>query len=43
MHQETGKPHGDAMLEAALAIDHLAWAARTPRRCSSGARCPAGW
>jgi len=26
MHQETGKPHGDAMLEAALAIDHLAWA-----------------
>ncbi|MCW2774160.1 MAG: Aldehyde dehydrogenase [Nocardioides sp.] len=27
MHQETGKPHGDAMLEAALAIDHLAWAA----------------
>src|SRR3954468_10462485 len=27
MHEETGKPHGDAMLEAALAIDHLAWAA----------------
>ena len=27
MHQETGKPHGDALLEAALAIDHLAWAA----------------
>ena len=27
IHQETGKPHGDAMLEAALAIDHLAWAA----------------
>ena len=27
MHQETGKPHGDATLEAALAIDHLAWAA----------------
>ena len=26
MHQETGKPHGDAMLEIALAIDHLAWA-----------------
>jgi acyl-CoA reductase-like NAD-dependent aldehyde dehydrogenase len=26
MHHETGKPHGDAMLEAALAIDHLAWA-----------------
>ena len=27
MHQETGKPHGDALLEIALAIDHLAWAA----------------
>jgi aldehyde dehydrogenase (NAD+) len=27
MHQETGKPHGDAMLEASLAIDHLSWAA----------------
>jgi len=27
MHRETGKPHGDAVLEAALAIDHLAWAA----------------
>jgi acyl-CoA reductase-like NAD-dependent aldehyde dehydrogenase len=26
MHRETGKPHGDAMLEAALAVDHLAWA-----------------
>ena len=27
MHQETGKPHGDALLEASLAIDHLHWAA----------------
>ncbi|CAN5426032.1 aldehyde dehydrogenase family protein [soil metagenome] len=27
MHRETGKPHGDATLEAALGIDHLAWAA----------------
>jgi acyl-CoA reductase-like NAD-dependent aldehyde dehydrogenase len=27
MHQEMGKPQGDAMLEAALAIDHIAWAA----------------
>jgi aldehyde dehydrogenase (NAD+) len=27
VHQETGKPHGDATLEAALAIDHLGWAA----------------
>jgi aldehyde dehydrogenase (NAD+) len=42
MHQETGKPHGDALLEAALAIDHLAWAAGHAgkvlrrRRVSSG-------
>lgn len=27
MSRETGKPHGDALLEAALAVDHLAWAA----------------
>ena len=27
MHRETGKPHGDALLECALAIDHIAWAA----------------
>jgi aldehyde dehydrogenase (NAD+) len=27
MHHEMGKPHADAVLEAALAIDHLAWAA----------------
>ncbi len=27
MARETGKPTGDALLESALAIDHLAWAA----------------
>jgi aldehyde dehydrogenase (NAD+) len=27
VHQETGKPHADAQLEIALAIDHLSWAA----------------
>ncbi|CUR54992.1 NAD-dependent aldehyde dehydrogenase [metagenome] len=27
VHQETGKPHGDAQLEIGLAIEHLAWAA----------------
>lgn len=27
VHQETGKPHGDALLEVGLAVDHLAWAA----------------
>ncbi len=28
MNQETGKPHSDAALEAALAVDHIAWAAK---------------
>lgn len=28
VHDETGKPHGDAMLEIVLAVDHLAWAAK---------------
>jgi acyl-CoA reductase-like NAD-dependent aldehyde dehydrogenase len=27
MHRETGKPRSDAMLEATLAVDHIAWAA----------------
>ncbi|MDF0531042.1 aldehyde dehydrogenase family protein [Tsukamurella sp. 8F] len=27
VHDETGKPHGDALIEAALGIDHLAYAA----------------
>ena len=27
MHREMGKPHADGVLEAALAVDHLAWAA----------------
>ena len=42
VHQETGKPHGDAQLEIVLAIDHLAWAAKHankvlgPRKVSSG-------
>ena len=26
VHREGGKPHGDALLEITLAIDHLAWA-----------------
>lgn len=42
MHEEMGKPHSDAMLEAMLAIDHISWAAKNaakvlgPRRVSSG-------
>jgi aldehyde dehydrogenase (NAD+) len=42
VHQENGKPHGDAVLETGLAIDHLAWAAKHaervlgPHKVSSG-------
>jgi acyl-CoA reductase-like NAD-dependent aldehyde dehydrogenase len=42
MHRENGKPVGDAQLEAGLAVDHIAWAAKNarrvlgPRRVSSG-------
>jgi acyl-CoA reductase-like NAD-dependent aldehyde dehydrogenase len=32
VHQETGKPHGDAQLEIGLAIDHLAWIGSHARR-----------
>lgn len=43
VHRETGKPHSDAMLEIAITVDHLAWAAKHaaktlgPRKVSSGA------
>ncbi|WP_405145235.1 aldehyde dehydrogenase family protein [Sphaerisporangium sp. NBC_01403] len=42
IHEETGKPIGDATLETVLAITHLDWAARNarkvlgPRRVSTG-------
>ena len=42
VHQETGKPHSDAVLEVTLAVEHLAWAASHaekvlgPRKVSSG-------
>ena len=32
MHLETGKPHSDAVLEVALALDHLAWAGRHAKK-----------
>ena len=32
VHQETGKPHSDATLEAALALDHVAWAAKHAKK-----------
>jgi len=42
MHQETGKPHGDAMIEAALTIDHLAWAAGHAEKFLRRRRVPSG-
>jgi acyl-CoA reductase-like NAD-dependent aldehyde dehydrogenase len=42
VHQETGKPHSDAMIECALAVDHLTWASKNAekvlgrRKVSSG-------
>src|SRR5690606_4431694 len=32
VRRETGKPHGDAVLEIALTIEHLAWAAKHARK-----------
>ncbi|MBV9831730.1 MAG: aldehyde dehydrogenase family protein [Marmoricola sp.] len=32
VHRETGKPHSDATLEAGLAIDHIAWAAKNAEK-----------
>lgn len=32
VHEETGKPHSDAQLEATLAIEHIAWAGRNARK-----------
>ena len=42
VHQETGKPHGDALLESALAIDHLAWAAAHARKVLRRRKVPSG-
>lgn len=36
VHEETGKPHADAMLEIGLAIDHLAWAAGHAKKSQVG-------
>lgn len=42
VHQETGKPHGDALLESSLAIDHLAWAAGHAEKVLKRHRVPSG-
>ena len=42
IHRENGKPVGDAQLEAGLAVDHIAWAAKNARRVLGPRRVPAG-
>ncbi|HET6391635.1 MAG TPA: aldehyde dehydrogenase family protein [Blastococcus sp.] len=42
VHRENGKPHGDAILEITLAIDHLAWAGGHARRTLGQRRVKAG-
>ncbi|MGB8652372.1 MAG: aldehyde dehydrogenase family protein [Mycobacteriales bacterium] len=42
MHRENGKPVGDAQLEAVLAVDHIAWAAKNARRVLGPRRVPSG-
>jgi aldehyde dehydrogenase (NAD+) len=42
VHRENGKPHGDAILEITLAIDHLAWAGAHARKTLGPRRVRAG-
>ena len=42
VHRENGKPHGDAILEISLAIDHLAWAGAHARKTLGPRRVKAG-
>ena len=32
VHRENGKPHGDALIEVVLSVEHLDWAARNAAR-----------
>ncbi|WP_137726294.1 aldehyde dehydrogenase family protein [Prescottella subtropica] len=42
MSAETGKPHGDALLEIMLAVEHLDWAARNAKKILKARRVPSG-
>lgn len=42
VHREMGKPVSDAVLEAGLAIDHIAWAAGHARKVLGRRRVPSG-
>ncbi|EFQ82269.1 aldehyde dehydrogenase (NAD) family protein [Aeromicrobium marinum DSM 15272] len=41
-HLETGKPHGDAQLEIALAIDHIHWAAKNAKKVLGRSKVSSG-
>src|SRR5215218_5477596 len=42
VHRENGKPHGDALLEITLAVDHLAWAGAHAKKVLGLRKVPAG-
>jgi acyl-CoA reductase-like NAD-dependent aldehyde dehydrogenase len=42
VHRENGKPHADAVIEIALAIDHIDWAARKAPKVLGPRRVPSG-
>ncbi|RZU32546.1 aldehyde dehydrogenase family protein [Blastococcus saxobsidens] len=42
VHRENGKPHADAILEIALTVDHLAWAAGHARKALGPRKVPSG-
>ncbi len=42
VHQEMGKPHADAMLEASLAVDHIAWAAGNAKKVLGRSKVSSG-
>src|SRR5215211_6768540 len=42
VHRENGKPHGDALLEITLAVDHLAWAGAHAKKTLGQRRVKAG-
>jgi aldehyde dehydrogenase (NAD+) len=42
VHQETGKPSSDALLEVGLAVDHLAWATAHAEKVLGRRRVPSG-
>ena len=42
VHRENGKPHPDALLEIALAVDHIEWAGKHARKLLSPKRVASG-